>query len=94
MTATKEQVLILVLMEDTLRVPILMKKKMVVEVLILVLMEDTLRGLVSGIKNKSVLSLNPCFNGRYSQRKVTACVRDKKQGLNPCFNGRYSQRYG
>ena len=41
------------------------------EVLILVLMEDTLRG----IKNKTVLkrrrSLNPCFNGRYSQRAKT-----------------------
>ena len=36
--------------------------------------------------------LNPCFNGRYSQRKVR--VEDPKpiKGLNPCFNGRYSQR--
>ena len=39
---------------------------MSIAVLILVLMEDTLRDLM---KNgaKSVKSLNPCFNGRYSQ---------------------------
>ena len=36
------------------------------EVLILVLMEDTLRGRVNLSKMKK-LSLNPCFNGRYSQ---------------------------
>ena len=39
---------------------------LILGVLILVLMEDTLRDLM---KNgaKSVKSLNPCFNGRYSQ---------------------------
>ena len=39
-------------------------------VLILVLMEDTLRETSLGTKRESIYSLNPCFNGRYSQRKV------------------------
>ena len=61
------------------------------EVLILVLMEDTLRDLM---KNgaKSVKSLNPCFNGRYSQRILQTFLRHEVESLNPCFNGRYSQR--
>ena len=38
-------------------------------------MEDTLR--VSELKNKNLLvCLNPCFNGRYSQRKYE--VLDKE----------------
>ena len=43
------------------------------QVLILVLMEDTLREDVKNFfgMNKDV-SLNPCFNGRYSQRAKTA----------------------
>ena len=31
-------------------------------------MEDTLRGVMKLIKKIQHLSLNPCFNGRYSQR--------------------------
>ena len=36
-------------------------------VLILVLMEDTLRALWFIIKEQIMMSLNPCFNGRYPQ---------------------------
>ena len=39
-------------------------------VLILVLMEDTLRELLKHLKD-CLRSLNPCFNGRYSQRAKT-----------------------
>ena len=38
-------------------------------------------------------SLNPCFNGRYSQRNSLKKITQKFAGLNPCFNGRYSQSY-
>ena len=38
------------------------------------------------------MSLNPCFNGRYSQSQFTITSPvSKALGLNPCFNGRYSQ---
>ncbi len=53
-------------------------------------MEDTLRESVVHRKHSKKLCLNPCFNGRYSQRDC----RLKNTGrvsLNPCFNGRYSQ---
>ena len=36
-------------------------------------------------------SLNPCFNGRYSQRERNYKRTITVEGLNPCFNGRYSQ---
>ena len=65
-------VLILVLMEDTLRVINEKDKTKKDKVLILVLMEDTLRDLNKNLKIK-FQSLNPCFNGRYSQRAKT-CV--------------------
>ena len=54
-------------MEDTLRAIIIAVKYTRVHVLILVLMEDTLRDYTLEYFNK-VLGLNPCFNGRYSQR--------------------------
>ena len=57
-------------MEDTLREyneETYSKKKLV---LILVLMEDTLRGKVIFVSLFSI-SLNPCFNGRYSQSKIS-----------------------
>ena len=38
----------------------------------------------------AVVSLNPCFNGRYSLRVLTVRDEDSAAGLNPCFNGRYS----
>ena len=63
------------------------------EVLILVLMEDTLRVLISNNKNLNIKCLNPCFNGRYSQRDIISNFTNDTKGLNPCFNGRYSQRY-
>ena len=37
------------------------------------------------------LSLNPCFNGRYSQRLLIKTLELWNMCLNPCFNGRYSQ---
>ena len=55
-------------------------------------MEDTLRDKpVRGYVSQD--GLNPCFNGRYSQRlseiqRTTIC---SSPCLNPCFNGRYSQ---
>ena len=36
-------------------------------------------------------SLNPCYNGRYSQRKLTLMETHSLKCLNPCYNGRYSQ---
>ena len=64
-------VLILVLMEDTLRGLESAYTNFFVLVLILVLMEDTLRVWFDS-KNVTLNSrLNPCFNGRYSQRAKT-----------------------
>ena len=53
-------------------------------------MEDTLRGKDADVKNFDK-GLNPCFNGRYSQRRLKQPYLEQG-GLNPCFNGRYSQR--
>ena len=40
------------------------------------------------------ISLNPCFNGRYSLRSmVSILTKEKDLCLNPCFNGRYSLRH-
>ena len=68
-----KNVLILVLMEDTLRDRDVKGCGEVQKVLILVLMEDTLRGFVLAIDYPIVACLNPCFNGRYSQ-SPTLCV--------------------
>ena len=76
-------------MEDTLRVETWVKKEDTATVLILVLMEDTLREKFGSKIQKT--SLNPCFNGRYSQSKKKFGSKIQKS-LNPCFNGRYSQR--
>ena len=38
-----------------------------------------------------MVGLNPCFNGRYSQRETWVKKEDTATRLNPCFNGRYSQ---
>ena len=38
-----------------------------------------------------MISLNPCFNGRYSQSIFSNVNEGRTLGLNPCFNGRYSQ---
>ena len=54
-------------MEDTLRDMGENEKACLKAVLILVLMEDTLRALKEYILYGDVYSLNPCFNGRYSQ---------------------------
>ena len=55
-------------------------------------MEDTLRVSFISEKNDKVLSLNPCFNGRYSQSNCHNGRNTRSTCLNPCFNGRYSQR--
>ena len=55
-------------MEDTLRVDTIHFINHFNYVLILVLMEDTLRGMVKRKIDGCKTSLNPCFNGRYSQR--------------------------
>ena len=86
-------VLILVLMEDTLRVWVITLLTEINMVLILVLMEDTLR-VGQTVTFKGGRSLNPCFNGRYSQRQHAAgSTPGAPSSLNPCFNGRYSQSY-
>ena len=54
-------------------------------------MEDTLRVLSAGNSFK-VVSLNPCSNGRYSQRILFILKHNFQISLNPCFNGSYSQR--
>ena len=102
-------------MEDTLRVISIITYWTLEGVLILVLMEDTLRVFTIFV-TLIRYSLNPCFNGRYSQSKwannvmnirkvvlILVLMEDtlraqrlmrtkRKQSLNPCFNGRYSQR--
>ena len=78
-------------MKDTLRVMRVCLICRVQCVLILVVMEDTLR--VTLIFNQKLLSrLNPCFNGRYSQRVTAFGGWLDSESLNPCCNGRYSQR--
>ena len=54
-------------MEDTLRGLQSISTWLSSTVLILVLMEDTLRVLEREIDRWDRVSLNPCFNGRYSQ---------------------------
>ena len=68
-------VLILVLMEDTLRELLSLTYYNNGGVLILVLMEDTLR--VFRTESLSTISpgLNPCFNGRYSQRGKSVLLK-------------------
>ena len=79
-------------MEDTLRVNHILSHPESVVVLILVLMEDTLRDKDVARFYKDVKCLNPCFNGRYSQRVEDPKNLLRLRSLNPCFNGRYSQR--
>ena len=104
-------------MEDTLReLQVTSAKTQTLRVLILVLMEDTLRAEKRQRSNCRG-RLNPCFNGRYSQRLlfdknnqlcdvlILVLMEDTLRGiqndryvfrrssLNPCFNGRYSQSY-
>ena len=56
-------------MEDTLRVVTSLTFLLsVLQVLILVLMEDTLRAIQPPLILAGFVRLNPCFNGRYSQR--------------------------
>ena len=55
-------------------------------------MEDTLRELQDFEYVEYEGSLNPCFNGRYSQREKKLYPQLRQTCLNPCFNGRYSQR--
>ena len=54
-------------------------------------MEDTLRAQQGTLYSYPLSSLNPCFNGRYSQRAMFNENAQSYERLNPCFNGRYSQ---
>ena len=78
-------------MEDTLRATLELLKKGKEVVLILVLMEDTLRDFNESNNVTRARCLNPCFNGRYSQRRARLVFSFASPSLNPCFNGRYSQ---
>ena len=59
-------------MEDTLRDLSFYLHYHFHQVLILVLMEDTLREELRQGSHRSLRCLNPCFNGRYSQRAAIA----------------------
>ena len=91
---SSQRVLILVLMEDALRVATSIDfNKDVRIVLILVLMEDALRVWGSILPHAQCECLNPCSNGRCSARtaklqRTVLCFRS----LNPCSNGRCSAR--
>ena len=63
-------------MEDTLRALCAGVRAFKKSVLILVLMEDTLRDDFSA-EPSGEWCLNPCFNGRYSQRKKSSGRRSK-----------------
>ena len=66
-------------MEDTLGVVSELLKNGAKLVLILVLMEDTL-GVYRDVKGCGKVSLNPCFNGRYSRSLVsTSLLKDMLQ---------------
>ena len=54
-------------------------------------MEDTLRESVH-VCSLFMARLNPCSNGRYSQRWELTREINFYNSLNPCSNGRYSQR--
>ena len=60
-------------MEDTLREFLDEHRGQPYGVLILVLMEDTLRVLAKTLDGRKI-SLNPCFNGRYSQSSMNIVV--------------------
>ena len=64
-------------MEDTLRAANYEKTVVELRVLILVLMEDTLRVYLRVQDAKNRRCLNPCFNGRYSQR-ASKSIKDEK----------------
>ena len=61
-------------MEDTLRVSLFFACRLSVWVLILVLMEDTLRAMNAADNAADFAGLNPCFNGRYSQRALYVLI--------------------
>ena len=77
-------------MEDTLRENVNPCNIWLCRVLILVLMEDTRRASTLTVRQTSSC-LNPCYNGRYSQRNIMTFTLTPNCCLNPCFNGRYSQ---
>ena len=85
-----QRVLILVLVEHTLRGWRDIHKSFQQQVLILVLVEHTLRGSNTSASNRQ-FCLNPCFSGTYSQSYVLVLKEYIIGGLNPCFSGTYSQ---
>ena len=56
-------------------------------------MEDTLRDFNESNNVTRAHCLNPCFNGRYSQRRARLVFSFASPSLNPCFNGRYFQSF-
>ena len=90
-----KEVLILILMEDSLWVLLHKVWRSDLHVLILILLEDTLWGVQNLFKVALLRnSLNPYSNGRYSMGAL--CLLWHKfplDSLNPYSNGRYSMRH-
>ena len=57
-------------------------------------MEDGLREVQFVNCTPHDLSLNPCFNGRWSARSKNIREVIMGKSLNPCFNGRWSASPG
>ena len=56
-------------------------------------MEDGLRDGQNKRLWQKLMSLNPCFNGRWSaSTTINGTTKASPLGLNPCFNGRWSAR--
>ena len=86
-------VLILILMEDTLRAIRAKRRRAFGEVLILILMEDTLRVLIGQLllPLKGVLILILMEDTLRVSTSVSSLLRNVR--LNPYSNGRYSESY-
>ena len=92
MDQVRQEVLILVLMEDTLEDSVVWVLRQVA-----VRLNPCFNGRYSRSRYKQpikyeLICLNPCFNGRYSRSLNTFHYENSNFSLNPCFNGRYSRR--
>ena len=91
----RNDVLILVVVEDGLREDLKISQRGLMKVLILVVVEDGLREGQNLVAYKNLYkSLNPCCGGRWSQSVIGNRVYYTNNGgcLNPCCGGRWSQR--
>ena len=88
---TREYVLILVLVEHTLRAAQDGGKCWILKVLILVLWNILSEPHHTG-EEYVARRLNPCFSGTYSQSLALPYFCCVSESLNPCFSGTYSQR--